>query len=131
MYYVQPKLNLRELGLADLGVQQLDDLVNHVLPYWGPQDTPFLLGGQTVWKTFHMSSHSFFCNKHGETVFAFFLFFFTLVLSKANATLVEVPVNEYCEPCVFITVIFSVPRLPHWVSAHVSPLFFQTAPFTS
>lgn len=66
-YYVQPKLNLRELGLADLGVQQLDDLVNHVLPCWGPQDTPFPLGGQTVWKTSHMSTHSFFCNKHGET----------------------------------------------------------------
>lgn len=63
---MQPKLNLRELGLSDLGVQQLDDLVNQVLPYWGPQDTPFLLAGQTVWKASHMSTHSFFCNKHGE-----------------------------------------------------------------
>lgn len=64
---VQPKVSLRELGLSDLGVQQLKDLVNHVLPCWGPQDVPFPLGGQTVWKTSHMSTHSFFCNKHGET----------------------------------------------------------------
>uniref|UniRef100_H3CR20 ATP-dependent zinc metalloprotease YME1L1 n=1 Tax=Tetraodon nigroviridis TaxID=99883 RepID=H3CR20_TETNG len=64
----EPKLNLRDLGLSDLGVQQLDDLVNHVLPFWGPP-----LAGQTVWKTSHMSTHSFFCNKHGETFFFCFL----------------------------------------------------------
>lgn len=65
--FVQPKLNLRELGLSDLGQEQLDELVKHVFPCWSPQDTPFTLGAEAVWRTSHMSTHSFFCNKHGET----------------------------------------------------------------
>eukprot|EP00066_Takifugu_rubripes_P025717 XP_011614983.1 PREDICTED: ATP-dependent zinc metalloprotease YME1L1-like isoform X2 [Takifugu rubripes] len=60
----EPKLSLRELGLSELGERQLDELVNHLLPCWSPQHTPFPLGGQTVWRTSHMSTHSFFCNKH-------------------------------------------------------------------
>lgn len=63
---VQPKLSLRELGLSELGERQLDELVNLLLPRWSPQDAPFLVGGQTVWRTSHMSTHSFFWNKHGE-----------------------------------------------------------------
>lgn len=65
-YYVQPKLSLRELGLSELGERQLVELVNHLLPCWSPQDTPVSVGGQTVWRTSHMSTHSFFLNKHGE-----------------------------------------------------------------
>uniref|UniRef100_A0A669F404 ATP-dependent zinc metalloprotease YME1L1 n=1 Tax=Oreochromis niloticus TaxID=8128 RepID=A0A669F404_ORENI len=58
--------NLRELGLSDLGTQQLDELVNRVLPHLSPQEAPLAFGGQTAWRTSHLSTHSFFHNKHGE-----------------------------------------------------------------
>ncbi|XP_044075372.1 ATP-dependent zinc metalloprotease YME1L1b isoform X2 [Siniperca chuatsi] len=57
--------NLRELGLSDLGALQLDKLVNHVLPRLSPQEAPLPLGGQIAWRTSHLSTHSFFYNKHG------------------------------------------------------------------
>uniref|UniRef100_A0A8D3CF66 YME1-like 1b n=1 Tax=Scophthalmus maximus TaxID=52904 RepID=A0A8D3CF66_SCOMX len=63
-----PQLHCTELGLSDLGTQQLDELVNRVLPRFNTHDAPFLLGGQTAWRTTHLSSHSFFYNKHGENV---------------------------------------------------------------
>uniref|UniRef100_A0A3Q0RP41 ATP-dependent zinc metalloprotease YME1L1 n=1 Tax=Amphilophus citrinellus TaxID=61819 RepID=A0A3Q0RP41_AMPCI len=56
--------NLRELGLSDLGTQQLDELVNRVLPNLNPEEAPLALGGQTTWRTSHLSTHSFFHNKH-------------------------------------------------------------------
>uniref|UniRef100_A0A3P8Q0I6 ATP-dependent zinc metalloprotease YME1L1 n=1 Tax=Astatotilapia calliptera TaxID=8154 RepID=A0A3P8Q0I6_ASTCA len=57
--------NLRELGLSDLGTQQLDELVTRVLPHLSPQEAPLAFGGQTAWRTSHLSTHSFFHNKHG------------------------------------------------------------------
>lgn len=61
--------SLREVGLSDLGAQQLDELVNRMLPSLDSQKelSPFGNGGQTMWKTSHLSTHSFFDNKHGET----------------------------------------------------------------
>ncbi|XP_028284353.1 ATP-dependent zinc metalloprotease YME1L1b isoform X2 [Parambassis ranga] len=56
---------VRELGLSDLGAQQLNDLVNQVLPCLSPEESPLPLGIQTVWRTSHLSTHSFFHNKHG------------------------------------------------------------------
>ncbi|XP_056277491.1 ATP-dependent zinc metalloprotease YME1L1b isoform X2 [Pseudoliparis swirei] len=61
----EPMWNLRELGLSDLGAQQLDELVNSVFPRSSPQETPLCLGGQTAWRTSHLSTHSFYYNKHG------------------------------------------------------------------
>ncbi|XP_041659734.1 ATP-dependent zinc metalloprotease YME1L1b isoform X2 [Cheilinus undulatus] len=61
----EPMWNLRELGLSDLGAQQLDELVNSVFPDLSPQEAPLALGGQTAWRTSHLSTHSFFYNKHG------------------------------------------------------------------
>ncbi|XP_034411664.1 ATP-dependent zinc metalloprotease YME1L1b isoform X2 [Cyclopterus lumpus] len=61
----EPMWNLRELGLSDLGAQQLDELVNSVFPRLSPQETPLCLGGQTAWRTSHLSTHSFYSNKHG------------------------------------------------------------------
>uniref|UniRef100_A0A3B5LS74 ATP-dependent zinc metalloprotease YME1L1 n=1 Tax=Xiphophorus couchianus TaxID=32473 RepID=A0A3B5LS74_9TELE len=58
--------NLRELGLSDLGKQQLDELVSQVLPRLSPQEVPHPAWGQSAWRTSHLSSHSFFHNKHGE-----------------------------------------------------------------
>uniref|UniRef100_A0A8C2X4V8 ATP-dependent zinc metalloprotease YME1L1 n=1 Tax=Cyclopterus lumpus TaxID=8103 RepID=A0A8C2X4V8_CYCLU len=64
----EPMWNLRELGLSDLGAQQLDELVNSVFPRLSPQETPLCLGGQTAWRTSHLSTHSFYSNKHGENL---------------------------------------------------------------
>ncbi|KAK5888621.1 hypothetical protein CesoFtcFv8_014696 [Champsocephalus esox] len=61
----EPMLNLRELGLSDLGAQQLEELVNSVLPHLSPQEAPLPLDGQTAWRTSHLSTHSFYHNKHG------------------------------------------------------------------
>uniref|UniRef100_A0A8C4E833 ATP-dependent zinc metalloprotease YME1L1 n=1 Tax=Dicentrarchus labrax TaxID=13489 RepID=A0A8C4E833_DICLA len=60
----QPMWNLRELGLSDLGAQQLDELVNRMLPRLSPQEAPLPSGEQTAWRTSHLSTHSFFYNKH-------------------------------------------------------------------
>ncbi|XP_024862617.1 ATP-dependent zinc metalloprotease YME1L1b isoform X2 [Kryptolebias marmoratus] len=59
--------NLRELGFSDLRKQQLDELVNHVLPRLSPDNVPLPLGGQTAWRTSYLSTDSFFHNKHGFT----------------------------------------------------------------
>uniref|UniRef100_A0A672HH74 ATP-dependent zinc metalloprotease YME1L1 n=1 Tax=Salarias fasciatus TaxID=181472 RepID=A0A672HH74_SALFA len=61
---LQAQLNLRELGLSDLGNQQLTELVNRVLPCFSPQEAPLPFGGQTAWRTSHVSTNSFFHNKH-------------------------------------------------------------------
>ncbi|XP_047224556.1 ATP-dependent zinc metalloprotease YME1L1-like isoform X2 [Girardinichthys multiradiatus] len=58
--YALSMWNLWELGLSDLGKQQLDELVNHVLPRLNPQEV-----SPSAWRTSHLSSHSFFHNKHG------------------------------------------------------------------
>lgn len=63
---MQPLWNLRELGLADLRGQQLDELVSCVLPHLSPQEAPLALGRRATWRTSHVSTHSFFYNKHGE-----------------------------------------------------------------
>lgn len=58
-YPNEPCVNLRELGLTDIKVSQLDELVNRLLP--APQES---LTATSVW-TSHVSSHSFYHNKHG------------------------------------------------------------------
>ncbi|XP_034743160.1 ATP-dependent zinc metalloprotease YME1L1b isoform X1 [Etheostoma cragini] len=65
LHRTEPMWNMRELGLSDLGAQQLDELVNSVLPRLSPREAPLPLGGQTAWHTSHLSTHSFFFNKHG------------------------------------------------------------------
>ncbi|KAI3375243.1 hypothetical protein L3Q82_021739 [Scortum barcoo] len=65
LHCTEPMWNLRELGLSDLGALQLDELVNRVFPHLSPQETVLPLGGQTAWRTSHLSTHSFFYNKHG------------------------------------------------------------------
>ncbi|XP_015209533.1 ATP-dependent zinc metalloprotease YME1L1b isoform X1 [Lepisosteus oculatus] len=57
----EPTLNLRDLGLSDLRVSQLDDLVNGLLPSLSTEEPP----GQSFWRTSHVSAESFFQNKHG------------------------------------------------------------------
>ncbi|KAG7262424.1 hypothetical protein CRUP_001867, partial [Coryphaenoides rupestris] len=59
----EPVWNLREFGLSDLGNRQLDALVNDVLPrlslHAGSGTAP------AAWRTSHVSTHSFYSNKHG------------------------------------------------------------------
>uniref|UniRef100_A0A6Q2XWP2 ATP-dependent zinc metalloprotease YME1L1 n=1 Tax=Esox lucius TaxID=8010 RepID=A0A6Q2XWP2_ESOLU len=58
---------LRDLGLSDLGVQQLDELVAGALPHLSQQraaSTSIL--SPRAWSVSHCSTPSFFRNKHGE-----------------------------------------------------------------
>ncbi|XP_058492664.1 ATP-dependent zinc metalloprotease YME1L1b isoform X2 [Solea solea] len=70
LHCTEPMWNLRELGLLDLGAQQLNELVNRVFPSLSMQKVLPPLGGQTAWRTSHLSTHSFFDNKHGFSCFS-------------------------------------------------------------
>ncbi|XP_067863263.1 ATP-dependent zinc metalloprotease YME1L1b [Heptranchias perlo] len=59
----EPVLNLREFGLSDLKTNQLDELVGRLLPCLSPGDSNPDQPSQ--WKMSHVSSQSFFENKHG------------------------------------------------------------------
>ncbi|CAL8319303.1 unnamed protein product [Arctogadus glacialis] len=61
----EPVWNLRELGISDLGDQQLDDLINNVLPRLNQHAESSASIGPVAWRTSHLSTHSFFSNKHG------------------------------------------------------------------
>uniref|UniRef100_A0A8C7JN84 ATP-dependent zinc metalloprotease YME1L1 n=1 Tax=Oncorhynchus kisutch TaxID=8019 RepID=A0A8C7JN84_ONCKI len=62
-----PTWNLRDLGLSDLGVGQLDELISAMLPRLSQQGALSSSSpSQQAWGTSHLSSHSFFHNKHGE-----------------------------------------------------------------
>uniref|UniRef100_A0A673XJP9 YME1 like 1 ATPase n=1 Tax=Salmo trutta TaxID=8032 RepID=A0A673XJP9_SALTR len=61
----QPSVNLRDLGLSDLRVGQLDELLNRLLPSLGSEDGP----ATSRWRTSHVSAESFFHNKHGEEIY--------------------------------------------------------------
>lgn len=56
--------SLRDLGLSDLGVVQIDDLLEKLLPGVSQQDSQ-LKTVPNIWRTSHLSSDSFFHNKHG------------------------------------------------------------------
>ncbi|CAB1341200.1 unnamed protein product [Coregonus sp. 'balchen'] len=56
-----PTVNLWDLGLSDLRVGQLDELVNRLLPSLGSEEDP----AASRWRTSHVSADSFFQNKHG------------------------------------------------------------------
>ncbi|XP_033841642.1 ATP-dependent zinc metalloprotease YME1L1-like isoform X2 [Periophthalmus magnuspinnatus] len=60
LYTKEPSVTLRDLGLTDINVSQLEELVSRLLPT--PQEPH---SAPSVWRTSHVSSHSFFHNKHG------------------------------------------------------------------
>uniref|UniRef100_A0A4W5M1S4 YME1 like 1 ATPase n=1 Tax=Hucho hucho TaxID=62062 RepID=A0A4W5M1S4_9TELE len=66
--YIIPTVNLRDLGLSDLRVGQLDELVNRLLPSLGSEEGP----AASRWRTSHVSADSFFQNKHGEDLVVLF-----------------------------------------------------------
>lgn len=60
----EPSLSLRDLGLSDLGLVQIDELLEKLLPRVSQQDSQ-LKTVPDIWRTSHLSSDSFFHNKHG------------------------------------------------------------------
>uniref|UniRef100_A0A672R7K9 ATP-dependent zinc metalloprotease YME1L1 n=1 Tax=Sinocyclocheilus grahami TaxID=75366 RepID=A0A672R7K9_SINGR len=66
LYCTEPSLTLRDFGLADLGVRQLDELVQNLQPCVTQQESLSQLRTvPDIWRTSHLSSDSFFYNKHG------------------------------------------------------------------
>lgn len=63
LIFPQPSVSLRDLGLSEVRVSQLDDLVSRLLPVPSPEEPPTV---STIWRTSHVSADSFFQNKHGE-----------------------------------------------------------------
>ncbi|XP_061821177.1 ATP-dependent zinc metalloprotease YME1L1-like isoform X2 [Nerophis lumbriciformis] len=58
----EPNVKLRELGLSDVRESQLDDLISRLLPAFGPEEPPVV---PSVWRASHVSTDTFFHNKHG------------------------------------------------------------------
>uniref|UniRef100_A0A665X8F1 AAA+ ATPase domain-containing protein n=1 Tax=Echeneis naucrates TaxID=173247 RepID=A0A665X8F1_ECHNA len=67
-YLKEPTVSLRDLGLSDIRASQLDELVSRLLPIPGPEEPPAV---PSIWKMSHISSDSFFHNKHGERLGVF------------------------------------------------------------
>ncbi|XP_026148189.1 ATP-dependent zinc metalloprotease YME1L1-like isoform X2 [Mastacembelus armatus] len=61
-YIKEPNVSLRDLGLSEIKVGQLDEVVSRLLPIPGPKEPPSV---PLIWKTSHVSADSFFHNKHG------------------------------------------------------------------
>uniref|UniRef100_UPI003AAB397F ATP-dependent zinc metalloprotease YME1L1-like isoform X1 n=1 Tax=Centroberyx gerrardi TaxID=166262 RepID=UPI003AAB397F len=58
----EPSVSLRDLGLSDIRIGQLDELVSRLLPTQGPEEPP---AAASSWRTSHVSADSFYQNKHG------------------------------------------------------------------
>ncbi|XP_039645952.1 ATP-dependent zinc metalloprotease YME1L1-like isoform X2 [Perca fluviatilis] len=61
-YLREPSVSLRDLGLSEIRASQLDELVSRLLPIPGPEEPPAV---PSIWRSSHVSSDSFFHNKHG------------------------------------------------------------------
>ncbi|RVE58590.1 hypothetical protein OJAV_G00195900 [Oryzias javanicus] len=61
-YLKQPNVSLRDLGLSEIRTGHLDELLRRLLPPPGPEEPP---AATSTWKTSHVSTTSFFHNKHG------------------------------------------------------------------
>ncbi|XP_028425007.1 ATP-dependent zinc metalloprotease YME1L1 isoform X2 [Perca flavescens] len=61
-YLKEPSVSLRDLGLSEIRASQLDELVSRLLPIPGPEEPPTV---PSIWRSSHVSSDSFFHNKHG------------------------------------------------------------------
>ncbi|XP_034717901.1 ATP-dependent zinc metalloprotease YME1L1 isoform X2 [Etheostoma cragini] len=61
-YLKEPTVSLRDLGLSEIRASQLDELVSRLLPTPGPEEPPAV---PSIWRSSHVSSDSFFHNKHG------------------------------------------------------------------
>jgi len=59
----EPSVSLKELGLSELRVSQLDELVSRLVPTLGPEEPCPV--PPSSWRTSHVSADTFFQNKHG------------------------------------------------------------------
>ncbi|KAJ8272610.1 hypothetical protein GJAV_G00091260 [Gymnothorax javanicus] len=100
----EPTLALRDLGLADLKSEQLDALLGRLLPCLSPAHGSHRPRSQpSRWRTSHISSSSFFHNKHG-------------FLDRAPGVL-GTPVFCRQSPSPLQTVCSDLQYLPVWVQA--------------
>ncbi|XP_004081220.1 ATP-dependent zinc metalloprotease YME1L1 isoform X2 [Oryzias latipes] len=58
----EPNVSLRDLGLSEIRTSHLDELLRRLLPPPGPETPP---AAKSTWTTSHISTTSFFHNKHG------------------------------------------------------------------
>ncbi|KAK1790772.1 hypothetical protein P4O66_014621 [Electrophorus voltai] len=66
VHITEPSWNLRDLGLTELGVGQLDALVDRLLPFVTEKvSSPSPQEESNCWKTSYLSMDSFFHNKYG------------------------------------------------------------------
>uniref|UniRef100_A0A4W4EPP8 ATP-dependent zinc metalloprotease YME1L1 n=1 Tax=Electrophorus electricus TaxID=8005 RepID=A0A4W4EPP8_ELEEL len=66
VHITEPSWNLRDLGLTELGVGQLDALVDRLLPFVTEKvSSPSPQEESNRWKTSYLSMDSFFHNKYG------------------------------------------------------------------
>ncbi|KAF5902865.1 ATP-dependent zinc metalloprotease YME1L1 [Clarias magur] len=67
--FTEPSWSLRDMGLADLGVRQLDGLVDRLLPCVTQDVSSNLPRAEShPWRTSYLSTESFFHNKYGFTL---------------------------------------------------------------
>ena len=64
---LQPVLNLRDLGLSELKIGQIDQLVDSLLPGFYKDKNV-----SSHWHTSHVSAQSFFENKYGKLIYFMF-----------------------------------------------------------
>ncbi|XP_066538872.1 ATP-dependent zinc metalloprotease YME1L1 isoform X2 [Hoplias malabaricus] len=64
---LQPKVNLKELGLSELRLSGVKELLNRLLPTLPPEESlePTVCHPSSRWRTSYISTNSFFYNKHG------------------------------------------------------------------
>uniref|UniRef100_A0A4W4ERS6 ATP-dependent zinc metalloprotease YME1L1 n=1 Tax=Electrophorus electricus TaxID=8005 RepID=A0A4W4ERS6_ELEEL len=75
VHITEPSWNLRDLGLTELGVGQLDALVDRLLPFVTEKvSSPSPQEESNRWKTSYLSMDSFFHNKYDVWRFTSFFF---------------------------------------------------------
>lgn len=92
----EPSVSLKDLGLSELRVSQLDELVSRLLPIPGPEEPPAV---PSIWRTSHVSADSFFHNKHGFSHRKFGLFGSSLFNRQHHS-----PLREACSELQFLPV---------------------------
>uniref|UniRef100_A0A8C2J3L9 ATP-dependent zinc metalloprotease YME1L1 n=1 Tax=Cyprinus carpio TaxID=7962 RepID=A0A8C2J3L9_CYPCA len=111
----EPSLTLRDLGLTDLGVSQLDELVQKLLPCVTQRDSLSQLRSvPNIWRTSHLSSDSFFHNKHGETQRFSFMFLIPDALFSN-------PQNTLC--CFFVFGTFNISFVKEGSCCHFNVIY--------
>ncbi|XP_061613850.1 ATP-dependent zinc metalloprotease YME1L1 isoform X2 [Phyllopteryx taeniolatus] len=88
----EPNTNLGDLGVSDIRGSHLDELLDRLLPAQGSEGHPAF---PTVWKTSHVSAHSFFHNKHG---FAHKRLFGSPIFHRHNHR----PLQDFCAELHFL-----------------------------